>query len=70
MPELTYNKLKLQYDAKFYTQVQLLNKIRMQKYTQSQMAEYCGCSLRTIQKFESYNCLDSFILFVYKKILL
>jgi hypothetical protein len=67
---MDYQRLRLEYDANFFTQIQVLMKIRKQKFTQSEMAKFCNCSLKTIQNFESYECQDGFIMFVYNKILL
>ena len=66
---MNHKDLKLKYDAKFYSQVQELTMLRKKKYSQQQMAEFCNVSTKTVQKFESYDCQDGFILNVYGTIL-
>jgi len=65
----TDNQLFAEYEAAFISKVQDLSAHRAQKFTQSEAARRCGVSLRKIQHFENYRCLDAYLLFAYERIM-
>lgn len=60
--------LREQYLTLFYSKVQELAAKRDRLgISQQVVADTAGVSLRTIQRFERYNVLDGYILYVYEK---
>lgn len=63
-------ELRFNYEIKFYSQVQNLVITRKNmRINQNTMSVKSGVSLRTIQNFENYRCLNAYLLYAYKKIL-
>lgn len=67
--KMTDNQLFIEYEIKFISKVQELTILRAQNFTQMEIARKCRVSIRKIQHFENYRCLDAYLLFAYQKIL-
>ena len=63
-------EIRIDYELNFCGKVQDYVIMRKNlRVTQFDMSCEIGVSLRTIQNFESYKCMDYFILYAYKRIL-
>jgi len=49
--------------------VQSLTALRKTNMSQSEMAELTGRSIKTIQRFERYECFDPELMYIYNQIL-
>jgi hypothetical protein len=67
--EKPINDIFEQYKWNFWVEVDSLVQQRAQNYTQTEMAHKLGVSLRKIQHFERFKCLDGFLIFGYQTIL-
>jgi hypothetical protein len=67
--EKPINEIFEQYKWNFWVEVDSLVQLRRQKFTQTEMAQKLDVSLKTIQNFENYKCLEGYLLYGYKKIL-
>lgn len=58
------------YLLRFYNQVQeLVEKRKLLRVSQKEIARITEVSERKIQMFENYNCTDHYLLFCYQQIL-
>lgn len=64
------NNFKIDFEMYWCGKVQDLVELRRTKLSQSEMAVLTGRSLKTIQRFENYNCKDSELMYIYKHILI
>lgn len=64
------NDFKIDFEMYWCGKVQDLTELRRSKMTQSEMAFISGRSLKTIQRFENYNCKDAELMYIYKHILI
>jgi len=67
--EKPINKLFEEYKFKFWVKVDEVTQLRRQKFTQTQMAHELKVSLKKIQMFEGFKCLDGYLLYGYKNLL-
>lgn len=71
MPEKqSVSDLKADFMMRWCGKVQQLVAIRRSKMTQSEIAFLTGRSLKTIQRFENYKCLDPELMFIYNRLLM
>jgi len=61
--------LKTEFSLMWCDKVQRLTQVRATKMTQSEMAFMTGKSLRTIQRFERYECVDPELMYIYNSVL-
>ena len=61
---------KIDFEMYWCGKVQDLVELRRTKLSQSEMAVLTGRSLKTIQRFENYNCKDAELMYIYKHILI
>ncbi len=64
LPEL--EDVKLEFESEFDSERSKLIKVRAQNFTQQNMSDWLGKSLRTIQHFEKGRNYDPFILTGYR----
>jgi len=63
------NEIFEEYKFKFWVKVDSLTQQRRQNFTQTEMAQKLKVSLKKIQMFEKFECLDAYLIFGYKRIL-
>lgn len=61
--------LKADFMMRWCGKVQQYTSVRKSKMSQSEIAFLTGRSLKTIQRFENYKCLDPELMFIYKELL-
>lgn len=68
MSSIDIQKLQTQFIILWCEKVQKYTEYRKSKMSQREWAKLTGKSLKTIQRFENYDCFNSELMYLYSKL--